>query len=161
KAAGTVRYGPAPEEKKSKAFRRSLFVVRDIRKGEPFTEENVRSIRPASGLPPRHQPEVLGRCAACDIAPGTPLAWEMVEKPPAPKAERPAARPSPAERFEIVPLEPSGYADWDRFCRESDDAWFWHTSEWLQYTLDYRPELKPQSQSFALKSEGEIVAVCP
>lgn len=59
-------------------FRRSLFVVRDIRKGEVFTEQNVRSIRPGNGMPPKFLPAVLGRVAACDIARGTPLTADVV-----------------------------------------------------------------------------------
>jgi sialic acid synthase SpsE len=59
-------------------FRRSLFVVKDVRKGDAFTTENVRSIRPADGLHTRHLDEVLGRCATRDIARGTPLGWDLV-----------------------------------------------------------------------------------
>lgn len=78
KALGSVRYGASPEEEKSRAFRRSLFVVRDIRAGERFTSENVRSIRPGHGLHTRHLEQVLGRHAARDITRGTPLAWDLV-----------------------------------------------------------------------------------
>jgi N-acetylneuraminate synthase len=76
---GQIQYGPTPHELSTLPFRRSLFVVRDIRKGEPFTAENVRSIRPANGLHPRHLSEVLGRQAVRDIECGTPLTWELVE----------------------------------------------------------------------------------
>ena len=78
-ALGSVRYGPSTHEKASLAFRRSLFVVRDIRTGEPFTTENVRAIRPADGLPPRELDDVLGRTARRDIAAGTPLSRELVD----------------------------------------------------------------------------------
>ena len=67
------------EENGSRAFRRSLFVVKDVRQGEVFTAANVRSIRPGHGLPPKHMPEVIGRRARCNIARGTPLDWEMIE----------------------------------------------------------------------------------
>lgn len=77
-AAGSVRYGPSPRERSSLAFRRSLFVVRDIRAGEPFTEENVRAIRPGHGLPPKERARVLGRRAAKDLDRGTPLTWDLV-----------------------------------------------------------------------------------
>ncbi|MFY9659499.1 MAG: SAF domain-containing protein, partial [Terriglobales bacterium] len=66
-------------EANSRKFRRSLFVVEDIKKGELFTRQNVRSIRPADGLHPRHFNEVLGKRAACDIERGTPMSWELVE----------------------------------------------------------------------------------
>jgi N-acetylneuraminate synthase len=77
-AMGTASYAPSPHEIPSRVFRRSLFVVRDVAEGEPLTEENVRSIRPAHGLPPKHLPEVLGRPAARAIDRGTPLSWDLV-----------------------------------------------------------------------------------
>ncbi len=78
KALGAVHFGLSDKEKASRAFRRSLFVVRDIERGSPFTDENVRSIRPGDGLHPRHLTEVLGKCAARGIKRGTPLTWECV-----------------------------------------------------------------------------------
>lgn len=80
RALGTVHYGVSPREAESRVFRRSLFVVRDVKKDEPFTAENVRSIRPGHGLHTRHLPDVLGRAAARDIPRGTPLAWDLVGK---------------------------------------------------------------------------------
>jgi len=80
KALGHVEYGATAHEVKTLAYRRSLFVVRDVKKGELFTADNVRSIRPADGLHPRHLPEVMGRRAAKDIERGTPLAWELVDQ---------------------------------------------------------------------------------
>jgi len=79
KALGAVRYGPGAAEARSRAFRRSLFVVRDIKAGEPLTHTNVRSIRPAKGLHPRHLREVVGRVARRDIESGTPVSWDIVE----------------------------------------------------------------------------------
>jgi N-acetylneuraminate synthase len=79
KALGVVQYGPTPHEIKTRADRRSLFVVRELKKGDLFTSENVRSIRPADGLHPRHLSEVIGRHAAVDIERGTPVTWELVE----------------------------------------------------------------------------------
>jgi N-acetylneuraminate synthase len=78
---GSVGYRVSAEEAKSRQFRRSLFVVRDLKAGERFTAENVRSIRPAGGLHPRHYAEVVGRTAAMDIARGTPLGWELIAGP--------------------------------------------------------------------------------
>lgn len=77
-ALGRVSYEVGAREAKSRVFRRSLYVVEDVRAGEPFTEKNVRSIRPGDGLPPRHLGEVIGRRAARDIARGVPLAWDLV-----------------------------------------------------------------------------------
>jgi len=77
-ALGRVHYGLNAGEAKSLIFRRSLFVVQDVRAGDLLTEENVRSIRPGNGLHTRHLSEILGRPAACDICRGTPLSWELV-----------------------------------------------------------------------------------
>lgn len=78
KALGGVRYEATEHEAAGRAFRRSLFVVQDMKAGEVFSEKNVRSIRPGQGLAPKHLPEVLGRKAARGIERGTPLAWDMV-----------------------------------------------------------------------------------
>jgi len=78
-ALGSVRFAPGAREANSLKFRRSLFVVENINRGELFTKQNVRSIRPADGLHPRHYNQVLGRRAACDIERGTPLGWELIE----------------------------------------------------------------------------------
>jgi sialic acid synthase SpsE len=78
KALGAVQFASGPREANSLKFRRSLFVVEDIKKGESFTKQNVRSIRPADGLHPRHFKEVLGKRAACDVERGTPLSWALV-----------------------------------------------------------------------------------
>jgi pseudaminic acid synthase len=79
KALGEVRYRVGEREAKSRrVFRRSLFVVKDVKEGEMFTEENVRSIRPGYGLHTRHLDEVMGRRAVKDIARGTPLTWNLV-----------------------------------------------------------------------------------
>ncbi|GAB4468410.1 MAG: pseudaminic acid synthase [Burkholderiaceae bacterium] len=77
-ALGEVRYGPTANEVNSLRFRRSLYVVRDVQRGEPFTRENVRAIRPGLGLAPKHVEQVLGRRAARDIAAGTALAWDLI-----------------------------------------------------------------------------------
>lgn len=79
KALGKVRYGASDKETKSLVFRRSLFVVKDMKAGEIFTEENVRSIRPGHGLPPKFLKDVLGRRASHDITRGTPLRWELIQ----------------------------------------------------------------------------------
>lgn len=77
-ALGTVSYGPLPDEAEEFKNRRSLFVVADMKAGELFTEENIRSIRPYDGLSPKYYEEILGKQAARDIPRGTPLAWELI-----------------------------------------------------------------------------------
>jgi pseudaminic acid synthase len=78
KALGKVHYGVSDQEAKSRAFRRSLFVVEHMKAGQEFTHQNVRSIRPARGLHPRYLPKVVGRHAKRDIERATPLAWDLV-----------------------------------------------------------------------------------
>lgn len=78
KALGQVRYDVTEREQASRVFRRSLFVVQDIKAAEVFTEKNVRSIRPGYGLATKYLQEVLGRRAAQQIKCGTPLSWELV-----------------------------------------------------------------------------------
>jgi N-acetylneuraminate synthase len=75
RALGRVQFGPGEHEVESRALRRSLYVIRDIRAGDLLTRENVRSIRPGRGLHPRHLCEVLGKPARRDVARGTPLDW--------------------------------------------------------------------------------------
>lgn len=79
RALGVVHFGASPQEASSLVFRRSLFVVQDLQRGEEFTTRNVRSIRPAHGLHTRHLPQVLGKRASRDIPRGTPLGWDLVE----------------------------------------------------------------------------------
>jgi N-acetylneuraminate synthase len=81
-ALGRVHYGLTANEEKSRVFRRSLYVVKDMRAGDVFTEETVRSIRPAKGLAPKHLGNVLGRRATRAIPAGTPCAWDMVGPEP-------------------------------------------------------------------------------
>lgn len=78
KALGRVHYGLTEGEKKSKIFRRSLFITNGMKKGEPFTERNVKSLRPAIGMKPKYMDMVLGKKARKDIKRGTPLFWNMV-----------------------------------------------------------------------------------
>jgi pseudaminic acid synthase len=77
-ALGTVRYSVSERETASRAFRRSLFAVENIKAGEVMTVDNVKSIRPGNGLPPRRLPSVLGRVAARDIMRGTPMNDDLI-----------------------------------------------------------------------------------
>ena len=72
----------APSEQPNREFRRSLYVVEDMKQGEAFTMRNVRSIRPAGGMAPKNLPSILSCCAARAIARGTPLDWTLVEVTP-------------------------------------------------------------------------------
>lgn len=75
-ALGDVSYKVSEEDK---LRRRSLFVCRDIKKGETFTEKNVRSIRPGNGLHPKYIYEILGETANKNLEKGTPVVWEMIK----------------------------------------------------------------------------------
>jgi len=76
-ALGQAEFGPSEKEQQSRIFRRSLFVVKDVKAGEPFTRENVRAIRPGYGLHTRHLEEILGRRARRDVERGTPFEWSF------------------------------------------------------------------------------------
>ena len=80
-AIGRGEYGRASSEAGNVVFRRSLYVVADVLKGEAFTAANLRSIRPGHGLPPKHLPGLLGQRAARDIARGTPMQFDLAAKP--------------------------------------------------------------------------------
>jgi len=79
KALGKVTYGVSKQEETNAGFRRSLFVVKDISAGELLTPENIRSIRPAYGLKPKHYKEVIGKKAVRELKRGTPLSFEDIE----------------------------------------------------------------------------------
>ena len=79
-AMGQVHYGMTKKEKAMNGFRRSLFVVKNIKAGEKLSQDNIRSIRPAAGLSPKYLGTVLGRKARQDIKAGTPLDWPHVTK---------------------------------------------------------------------------------
>lgn len=79
KALGEVSYDLTEKMKKNRELSRSLFVVKDMKTGETFTEENIRSIRPGYGLPPKYLKEVIGKKVSKDLNRGTPLKWQMIK----------------------------------------------------------------------------------
>ncbi len=78
-ALGHVSYTLSPNEATNRTLRRSLFVVKDIKAGEIFDSENVRSIRPGHGLHPRFLGDILGKTCPRDLCAGTPLAWDLLQ----------------------------------------------------------------------------------
>ena len=76
-ALGQVRYGPTEAEVASRIFRRSLYIVRDLRRGDLLSADNLRAIRPGLGLPPKYYDQLLGRRLARDARRGTPVSWEL------------------------------------------------------------------------------------
>lgn len=79
-AIGAPFYGAGPDEASSLDIRKSVFAAADIAKGETFTEQNIRVVRPAAGMHPREWAGLLGKHAACDIAFATPLSEDMVAR---------------------------------------------------------------------------------
>jgi N-acetylneuraminate synthase len=77
-ALGRVSYGPTEAERMSLIFRRSLYVVKDMKAGELLTQENLRMIRPGHGLPPKFYATSLGRPVKADVKRGTPLSWDLL-----------------------------------------------------------------------------------
>lgn len=77
-ALGRVSYGPTEAEKKSLQYRRSLYIVQDIKAGDVLTAENVRAIRPGLGLPPKYLEKILGKTVKSDVKRGTALSWEIL-----------------------------------------------------------------------------------
>lgn len=75
-AIGTVHYGLTSQE--STKFRRSLYIVEDMKAGDVITEKNMRSIRPGLGLPPKYYDILLGKKVKCDVNRGTALSWDMI-----------------------------------------------------------------------------------
>lgn len=80
-ALGEIRYGPTDAELPSLRHRRSLYLVRGLRRGDLITKDDVRAIRPGLGLPPKFVDQVIGRCVTRDVAMGTPLSWDLVGPP--------------------------------------------------------------------------------
>ncbi len=80
KALGEVTYDLTPKQVKSREHSRSLFVAKDMKAGEVFTPENLRSVRPACGLHTKHYEEILGKKITRDAKLGTPMSWDLVEK---------------------------------------------------------------------------------
>ena len=83
KSLGNVTYELTEKVKKNRQFSRSLYIVNDIVKGEEFTKDNIRSIRPGFGLHPKHYDYVLGKKSKINAEKGTRLEmmnfWEWVE----------------------------------------------------------------------------------
>lgn len=77
-AMGAVRYGPTEAERASLVYRRSLYVVADMKAGDPLSPETVRAIRPGLGLPPKDLDTVIGKHVRQDVARGTPLSWDLI-----------------------------------------------------------------------------------
>jgi len=79
KVTGKITYGGVEAENDTKGLRRSLFIVQDVKAGEVFTEENVRSIRPGNGLHTKYFGKIIGKKSRRDCKKGTPVSWDLIE----------------------------------------------------------------------------------
>jgi pseudaminic acid synthase len=77
-ALGSVYYGCTDKEIASRVHRRSLYIAKDMKAGDIFTTESLRSVRPGLGLAPKYLPQFLGRKVQQDVMMGTPLSWEFI-----------------------------------------------------------------------------------
>ena len=77
-ALGRVAYGPTEKEQKSLVFRRSLYITQDMEKGDVLSPQNLRSIRPGMGLPPKFYDQLLGKKINQQVKRGTPLSWDLL-----------------------------------------------------------------------------------
>ena len=77
-ALGHVSYEMQEQEQNSLIYRRSLYIVKDMKAGDVLTEENLRSIRPGLGLPPKYYEDLLGKKVKCDAKVGTAMKWEFI-----------------------------------------------------------------------------------
>ncbi|SFL89631.1 N-acetylneuraminate synthase [Paenibacillus sp. 1_12] len=75
---GVVHYGLSEKEKSSLMFRRSLYICKDMKAGDMFTEKNLRAIRPGFGLPPKYLYQLMGKVVKSDVSIGTPVTWDLV-----------------------------------------------------------------------------------
>lgn len=140
-AVGRPRFGPSPDEVASTAFRRSLFVARDVPAGKILDADDIRSVRPSGGLPVRLLPDILGRVAARDLAAATPLDWGMV----GPQGVRPE-----------LELRRATMADADLLLRWRNDA---TTREMSVVRDEVRPEQHAAWLQSTLESPDRILFV--
>ncbi|MFP5113731.1 pseudaminic acid synthase [Bacillaceae bacterium C204] len=79
-ALGKVTYGPTEKELKSMKFRRSLYIIKDLKNGDVLTKENLKVIRPGYGLPPKYYEQLLGKKVQKDVSAGTPVDWSILKE---------------------------------------------------------------------------------
>lgn len=140
KTLGRPRFGTLPHEVASLAFRRSLFVARDVPAGATLTAADVRSVRPANGLPARHLPEVLGRTAQRALTAAEPLAWDMVGPTPSgPEVKLRAATLEDAETLRQWRNEAATQAN----SRQKHDISVNEHGQWLAAVLETDPNASP------------------
>ena len=78
KSLGKIKYGPTKSEQANLKHRQSLYITHDMKAGEVLTPDNLRSIRPGLGLPPKYYEMLLGRKIKCNVSEGTATSWELL-----------------------------------------------------------------------------------
>ena len=78
---GNVEYGAIGKENDSVVFRRSIFAISEIKKGEIFSEKNIRIIRPGHGIKPKYYEDLIGKASVSDYAKGSPIAQQEISDP--------------------------------------------------------------------------------
>ncbi|MNC62312.1 Pseudaminic acid synthase [compost metagenome] len=73
-----MTYGASEREMESMKHRRSLYISKDMKQGEPFTRDNVKAIRPGMGLPTKYLDQLLGRTISKDASKGTAITWDLI-----------------------------------------------------------------------------------
>ena len=76
---GNISYGPGEKEIASRKYRRSLYIVEDIKAGDIISEKNMRAIRPGLGLPTKYYDDLLGKKIKNDVKRGTALTWNLID----------------------------------------------------------------------------------
>ena len=79
-AFGSIKFGPTKSEEKSLKYRRSLYISKEIKKGEALTSQNIKAIRPGYGMETKYLEDLLGRKVNKDLSAGTPMSWDFLEK---------------------------------------------------------------------------------
>jgi pseudaminic acid synthase len=77
-ALGTIQYGVQKAEEKSLIYKRSIYIAKDIKKGDLFDTNNLRVVRPGDGLPSKYYSKIIGKTAQADLTAGTPFGWELL-----------------------------------------------------------------------------------
>jgi N-acetylneuraminate synthase len=78
KALGSISYGLTVKEQASASFRRSLYIVKNLKSGDVLTSDNLRAIRPGLGLAPKYFEMLLGKKVNRNVKRGTPMSWELL-----------------------------------------------------------------------------------
>jgi N-acetylneuraminate synthase len=80
RSLGTAGYDLKPAEEQNLRFRRSVYFVRELSKGDIIKSSHIRRIRPGFGLPPKFEKDLIGKRVTCDVSPGTATSWDLIDE---------------------------------------------------------------------------------